>query len=212
MAKVWLLSLFLLSSNFARASCISLFTTQVFPNKTILKTQRLNLRPLLLEDKLFFVWLMGAKGVKENNDNLDIWEAYARRNDRRANTSERYFSIWVIEHKGRKVGTINLRKLSLKYIPKDLKVKINKYLQGKGPFVGEVGYIIDPNFRGLGFATEAVERVTEFARSDLGLLLVLGETYHTNEHSRAVLNKSGYTQVRINESPSIDWFSSIDIN
>lgn len=60
---------------------------------------------------------------------------------------------------------------------------------------GEIGYELDPEHRGLGFATEALAAVISIARDYHGFTLLSARAYAANTASRRVLEKTGFTPV-----------------
>lgn len=59
----------------------------------------------------------------------------------------------------------------------------------------EVGYVIGEKFRGKGYATEALEAISRFATSALGIRVLHGRVIWGNNASVRVLEKSGYVFV-----------------
>lgn len=57
----------------------------------------------------------------------------------------------------------------------------------------EVGYVINPEYRGRGIAPEALSRVIEFGFSELGLCRIEARYMVGNEVSRHVMEKVGMT-------------------
>jgi GNAT superfamily N-acetyltransferase len=57
---------------------------------------------------------------------------------------------------------------------------------------GEIGYKIEPEFRGLGFATEAVQAVIDHAADHHGFTMLVAQARADNVASRRVLEKSGF--------------------
>lgn len=60
----------------------------------------------------------------------------------------------------------------------------------------EVGYAIERDAQGRGFATEAVKAMVDWALVDLGLPEVLGITDADNVGSRRVLERAGFARIR----------------
>lgn len=58
---------------------------------------------------------------------------------------------------------------------------------------GEVGYVINPAYRGRGIACEAVQTVMRFGFSNLGLHRIEAKYMDGNEASRRVMEKVGMT-------------------
>lgn len=59
--------------------------------------------------------------------------------------------------------------------------------------VGEIGYVINPDFQGKGYATEAVERVIAFGFAQLPLHRIEAVFIEGNERSRRVMENVGMT-------------------
>lgn len=57
----------------------------------------------------------------------------------------------------------------------------------------EIGYVLNPNFHHLGYATEAALRVLDFGFSELGLHRIEARFMEGNEASRHVMEKLGMT-------------------
>ena len=58
--------------------------------------------------------------------------------------------------------------------------------------LGEIGYIVPPEHRGRGYATEATSPLLHIAFKDLGLHRVIGRVEARNVGSARVLEKAGY--------------------
>jgi RimJ/RimL family protein N-acetyltransferase len=56
----------------------------------------------------------------------------------------------------------------------------------------EIGYVIDQKFRGLGFATEAVDALKNWAFKDPDLKIMKAETPILNLNSQKVLQKNNF--------------------
>jgi ribosomal-protein-alanine N-acetyltransferase len=65
---------------------------------------------------------------------------------------------------------------------------------GPGPDgSAEIGYSLAPDYRGHGYATEAVQGFVQWARTSDEVRRVVAETLADNAASRRVLEKSGFT-------------------
>ena len=58
---------------------------------------------------------------------------------------------------------------------------------------GEIGYVLNPDYHGNGYATEAAERVIRFGFEVLGLHRIEAKFMEGNEASRRVMDKLGMT-------------------
>ncbi|MBQ6893310.1 MAG: GNAT family N-acetyltransferase [Clostridia bacterium] len=59
--------------------------------------------------------------------------------------------------------------------------------------VGEIGYVINPEYHGYGYATEAAKRIIEFGFNKLGFRRIEGKFIIGNDASLAVMKKCGMT-------------------
>jgi RimJ/RimL family protein N-acetyltransferase len=66
---------------------------------------------------------------------------------------------------------------------------------------GEIGYELDPDFRGIGFATEALAAVVDAAPERHGFTMLSAQVYAENTASRRVLEKTGFSAV----SARLNW-------
>ena len=67
--------------------------------------------------------------------------------------------------------------------------------------IGEIGYELEPEYRGFGFATEALAAVVEAAHAHHGFTVLAARAYSANAASRRVLDKTGFTAV----SRKLEW-------
>lgn len=106
--------------------------------------------------------------------------------------NRRWFAAWFIELKsGERIGD-----LCFKGISRDGMV--------------EIGYGLNPDNRGFGYATEAVRAMTEWAAAQPGVCVMEAETDPDNIASQRVLEKSGYhpTGEIGEEGPRFRWEKS----
>ena len=89
--------------------------------------------------------------------------------------SEWYY--WVISEKNRNdvIGTICLWQFS------------------EDRSTADIGFELLPQFQGNGFMKESVDKIIEFAFTDLNLTKIFGETSPTNKRSIKLLEKCGFT-------------------
>jgi len=66
---------------------------------------------------------------------------------------------------------------------------------------GEIGYEMEPEYRGLGYATEALAAVVGIANQFHRFTLLSARAYAGNTASRRVLEKTGFTPV----SSKLEW-------
>jgi RimJ/RimL family protein N-acetyltransferase len=78
---------------------------------------------------------------------------------------------------------------------------------------GEIGYAINPDFSGHGYATEAARAMLALAFDDLGLHRVIGRIDARNDASAAVLRRLGMRQEAVlvdNEWFKGEWSTEVD--
>lgn len=61
--------------------------------------------------------------------------------------------------------------------------------------VVEIAYVVDPNYQGRGYATEAARALVDFAFGNNGVRLVRAHTLPGNGASAQVLTKCGFEQI-----------------
>lgn len=61
----------------------------------------------------------------------------------------------------------------------------------------EVSYILDPEFYGVGYASEAVLRIIQFCQENWNIKIVYAEIHVENENSRRFAEKLGFTILEI---------------
>lgn len=85
------------------------------------------------------------------------------------------FFDWAVVHResGKMIGTCGFTKINAE----------NNY--------GEIGYVINPDFRGMEYAAEAAKRVIEFGFEELGLHRIEARFMKGNEASLRVMEKLG---------------------
>lgn len=85
------------------------------------------------------------------------------------------FFDWAVVYKDKMIGTCGFTKIC------------------EDCLSGEVGYVINPKYSGMGIATEAVKRVIEFGFEELGLRRIEAHYMPENVASRRVMEKCGMT-------------------
>ena len=93
---------------------------------------------------------------------------YVERKYRRAE-----FYDWAVEYDGKMIGTVGFTSFDL------------------NNNAGEVGYVLNRKFWGMGLATEALLRVLEFGFSELSLERIYAKFMPENDKSRGVLLRCG---------------------
>ena len=149
-----------------------------FSPEEILRTQRLVLRRITLEDAAFFVallntpgWLqfIGDRGVRTADDA----RAYIRR-AAWASYAEHGFGLWLVARldTGESIGTCGLMQRATLPHP-------------------DIGFAFLPEHAGRGYATEAAEATMEYARRSCGITRFAAVVQPDNAASLRLLHKLG---------------------
>lgn len=153
---------------------------QRFSNMPTLKTERLTLRPLRVSDAedmyryakngdvtTYLLW--------QPHPSLSYTEQYLRYIEKRYRLGEFYDWAVVDNQSGRMIGTCGFTRFDF---PHD---------------VGEIGYVLSPEFHGRGLGTEAAERVLRFGFEELRLHRIEVKFMQGNSASMHVAEKLGMT-------------------
>ena len=158
---------------------------------SVLKTERLRLRPLVLDDAAFIYelvndpdWLrfVGDRGVR----NLDDARAYLQKGPI-AHHEQHGFGMFTVEPKGggEALGVCGLiRREALPDV--------------------DVGYGFLPRARGNGYARESVRAVLDFGRDVLGFKRILAMVQPEHERSVHLLERLGFVYERSFRMPGED--------
>ncbi len=81
-------------------------------------------------------------------------------------------------------------------------------IEGKEKGIVEVGYLLEPEFWGKGYATEITKYFTKFAKGFSGIKEVIGIVNPENEASKNVLLKCGYElyNTSLFENKPAEWY------
>ena len=144
-----------------------------------LKTERLLLRKLTLNDRYELMWLRSDERVNQylgREKSMNINEAATFIDKINKNLEENKGGYWVIclAEDPALIGTICLWNFDLE---KDLV---------------ELGYELSPMYQGKGIMHEAVGRIIEYAFENMQVKVITALTDPHNESSRKVLEKSGF--------------------
>jgi RimJ/RimL family protein N-acetyltransferase len=152
---------------------------------TELRTERLTLTPVTLDDDAFVLELLNDPGWLQNIGDRGVRTL----EDARAYITDRFSkSLWLVvrDRFGERLGLCGI-------------------VDGReGLEHPDIGYAFLARHAGKGYATEAARAVLAHAREVLGLKTVLAITTPDNTPSQRVLEKIGLKFVRIIELPGHD--------
>ncbi len=152
------------------------FITEVFRNPPVLFTERLLLRKM---ERFDAEDMFEYASLPQTTEYL-LWEPHPDINYTRkylAFVSGQYkscqFYDWAVtlRESGKMIGTCGFTRLDAKNMS------------------GEIGYVINPAYRGFGYAAEAAKKVIEFGFEDLALQRIEARYMVDNIASRHVMNK-----------------------
>lgn len=154
----------------------------------VFETKRLLLRPYVAED-----WaLVHAYAAIPEFSRFEVWGPNSIEDTKRfvgaciASTSERpilaYQLAVVLKDANRLIGGCTLRRKNA-----DAQEAL-------------LGYAINPDFQGIGYATEAADTLVEFGFSKLRLVRILAECNAQNVASRRVMEKLGMRLLSLHEN------------
>lgn len=148
-----------------------------------LRTARLKLE-LINEsdlDKLF---------ILRSNSNLSDYEGtlsdksiedtkkFLKRVSKLQKAKEAYYYTLTLEAEDELIGIINLWNF------------------GKFSFSGEVGFFIDPNYQGMGLASEALEFITNYSFNILGLYILYAHISASNLNAVKLLERNNFIYIK----------------
>lgn len=148
-----------------------------FLNFPVLKTERLLLRKVTLNDNQIVFDLRSSKEINKyvgtkRIETLDEAEDFIKICDHLYLDKKRVF--WLIEYKKEVIGSIVLHKINLE----------NNY--------AEIGYKLKPSFHRKGFMSEAFEAVLEFSFQQMKLKTIEAFTHKNNIASKTLLKKHNF--------------------
>ena len=154
------------------------FLTKLFSKMPVLETDRLLFRAIKSSDLLdVFEYSSNPKTSQyllwEPHENLDYTKKFISIVLAKYKSGE--YNDWAIVHKETRkmIGTCGF-------------TRIDEYNS-----IAEIGYVLNPDYWGVGFATEAAKRVVEFAFDVLKVNRVEAKFLFGNEASLKVMNKIG---------------------
>ena len=99
-------------------------------------------------------------------------------------------SVIQMYHDKKKFGQLGVFAIILKETKKMIgTVELHSYIKG---FKAELGYTLNPAYRGFGYATEASKAMLHYGFMDLELRRIEAATYTTNTPSINVLNRLSF--------------------
>ena len=150
----------------------------VFSNIPTLRTERLTLRRMSINDTDDMFDYAKRQDVTEYllwypHQSKKYTSDYLRYIGTRYNLGEFYDWAVIETQSGRMIGTCGFTRFDLPHNS------------------AEIGYVLNPEFHGKGYATEAAERVLEFGFEDLSLHRIEAKFMQGNDASLHVMKKLG---------------------
>jgi len=146
-------------------------------------TERLELVPVTARNAKDLWRILAAPDLRQFQDiprvRLDEFERQVRSRPRHLTGSVTGRFEWLIVREDAAIGWISLR------------------INDRAPYVGELGYSLVDEARGLGFASEALRAVVDQAFVDSELDELHACTVPENTASRSVLLRTGFRELRL---------------
>ena len=142
-----------------------------------IKTQRLLLRPIGLQDlETAFAYASDAENTKFMtflpDDDIEQTRDFLERCERQWQKQQPDYYEFAIVQGGRHIGGVSI------------------YLD-RSKNTCEFGWILDKNYHGMGYATEAAKAVLDFAVQELGVTHFVAHCDSENKASQNVMSKLG---------------------
>ncbi len=142
-----------------------------------IKTQRLLLRPIGLQDlETAFAYASDAENTKFMtflpDDDIEQTRDFLERCERQWQKQQPDYYEFAIVQGGRHIGGVSI------------------YLD-RSKNTGEFGWILDKNYHGMGYATEAAKAVLDFAVQELDVTHFVAHCDSENKASQNVMSKLG---------------------
>ena len=153
---------------------------QIFSHMPAIRTERLLLRPMHVTDAVDMFEYASREEVTEfllwsPHRTLSYTRDYLRYIEDRYAIGDFYDWAVTLADGGKMIGTCGFTRLDLPH---------NK---------GEVGYVLNPDYHNLGYATEAVSAILEFGFDQLCLHRLEARFMQGNDASLRVMEKVGMT-------------------
>ncbi len=154
---------------------------KLFSNIPNLKTDRLILRQIIPSDCKDIYEYSRIKDVTKyllwnRHESIEYTKYYINSVRRLYKKGEFYDWAVVIKESGKMIGTCGFTEINQTHLR------------------AEVGYVINPSYQGMGYATEAVMAVISFAFNHLGMHRVEAHYMKGNEKSLAVMKRCGMSE------------------
>ncbi len=151
---------------------------RIFSHMPTLETPRLRLRPMRMSDSADFYDYARRPEVTvflrwSPHSSEQYTKDYLRYIEQRYAMGEFYDWAVVEKESGRMIGTCGFTRFDFSHN------------------AGEIGYVLNPDFHGKGYGTEAAQRVVRFGFEELGLHRIEAKFIQGNQASLRVMEKLG---------------------
>ena len=151
---------------------------KVFRKMPTLYTERLILRPMRISDAEDMYEYACREDVTEYllwspHESIFVTHDYLAYIERRYKTAEFFDWAITLADSGKMIGTVGFTKIDVQH------------------GCGEIGYVLNPDYHGMGLATEAARRIVEFGADVLRLHRIEAKFMRGNDASLRVMQKLG---------------------
>ncbi len=154
---------------------------------TVLRTQRLTLRPWRQEDLLDFYEYASVDGVGQ----MAGWLPHSSMEESRMILEMfiREKKTFAIEHEGKVIGSLGVEEYDEEKLP--------EFAEKHGR---ELGFVLAKPYWGRGLMPEAVQAVIQYLLEELGLDFLVCCHFTDNDQSRRVQEKCGFRHYKLIQS------------
>lgn len=156
---------------------------QIDITNTVLKTERLTLRPWRESDLSDFYEYASVDGVGQ----MAGWKPHSNLEESRTILSHFIDGkhVFALEHKGKVIGSLGIEKYNEKDYPE------LDSLQGR-----EIGYVLSKAYWGQGLMPEAVKEVIQWLFEEEKIDFILIGHFDWNTQSKRVIEKCGFRYIK----------------
>ncbi len=153
---------------------------KIFSDMPTLRTERLVIRPMQTSDAFDMHEYASREDVTEYllwspHTSVGYTRSYLNYIEERYSNGDFYDWAITLAENGKMIGTVGFTSIDT----------VNR--------IGEIGYVVNPDYHRLGYGFEAAKKIVVFGFSELGLHRIEAKFMKGNDASLAVMKKLGMT-------------------